>query len=253
MWRSSPLTITINRAALTLGLLLSIAYPPPFASGQAAGYHLAPVVDRDDIRPEHRIAASQLLALFPQCSASLKNFYVRYDRSSHRGLSSKSTIILDGTVPDAEFRALFLHEFGHVTDLGCLQGTAVRGPSMFRDGKEVMFHDDPSVAFYSISWVRETQRKRGSAPSDFVSGYAQSDTFEDFAESFVYFLLHRSSFEERAKKSAVLAKKLAWFRQHLSVTPLVIVQRGHAWDGRIPWDVTKIPYNWHAKVVAQEP
>lgn len=244
---------TISRAALTLGLILSIACPPFLARGEAALYHLSDVVDREDIRPEHRLAASQLLTLFPQCSASLKNFYVRYDTPSQRGLSSKSTIILDGTVPEAEFKALFLHEFGHVTDLGCLQGSASAGSSTFRDGKDMMYRDDPSVAFYSISWVHEMQKRKESLPTDFVSGYAQSDAFEDFAESFVYYLLHRSLFEERAGRNVVLGKKLAWFKEHLVTTAPSLVQRGHTWNGRIPWDVTKLPYRWHAKMVAVQP
>lgn len=205
---------------------------------------LLPVVDRKDIRLRHRLIADEVLRLFPAfCREKLQTFSVLYDNPSRRGLGGKSTIILSGLVTDTEFRALMIHEMGHVFDLGCLTGTAASGKSEFRDGEDLMMNDDPSVLYYRLSWTDEKTRLSDSRDSDFVSGYAVADVYEDFAEAFALYLLQPELFAKRAEKNPILAAKFQWMRRHVPVVATVAV--GGASDRKgIPWDVTKLPYTW---------
>lgn len=160
-------------------------------------------------------------------------------------------MVLAGHVPDSEFRALFIHEFGHITDLGCLEGRKSSGPSGFQDGDEIIFRDDPSVSFYHISWVDEFTQKKEARPEDFVSGYARKDAFEDFAESYAYYVLQRAAFEERAKENRAVAMKLTFLKTHIFRSHLYIAEGHHVWDGNtIPWDVTKLPYEMRRRSLA---
>ncbi|MCF7844389.1 MAG: hypothetical protein K9M03_00990 [Kiritimatiellales bacterium] len=207
---------------------------------------LLPVVDQADILQRHRILANDVLRSFPQsCVSQLKNFYVRYDNPSRRGLAGKTTIILSGQVPDDEFKALLVHEFGHVTDLGCMQGGDIHRPSSFKDGAEVIYMDDPSVSFYSISWI-DSKNKRPGSPEDFVSGYAAWDPFEDFAETFAYFVLQNDSFKERAQTNPIMAAKYSWMNELVFNTFKTVAEGEHDWTGEVPWDVTKLAYQWNS-------
>lgn len=205
---------------------------------------LSPVIDQADIQLKHRLMADQGLRLMPErCQSVLKKFYVRYDNPEHRGLSGKSTMILAGHLPDDEFRALFFHEFGHVFDLGCLVGTTAGGGTSYKDRSEQIWGNDQSISFYNISWLAAETPRRGSQPEDFVSGYASWDMFEDFAESFVYYMLHREVFAQRAQENSAIAQKYRWFQQHLPGMP-VVARSESKWNGIVPWDITKLAYKW---------
>lgn len=223
-----------------------ISTPALAASG------IRPSLEHPDIRPVHKHIAEETLSALPQsCVSTLESLYVRYDKPKSRGLAGKSSIILDGTVSNREFRALFIHEFGHIVDIGCLIGTVSAGPSAFRDGSDIIFKDDPSINFYTFSWLNDQRRRPDARAEDFVSGYAASDPFEDFAETFAYFFLQRHTFRRRAATNIVLSKKYNWMRDHFEFTLQATGQ--HQWDGTIPWDVTKLPYIWHKQTIATKP
>ncbi len=210
---------------------------------------LLAIVDQPDISLIHRRIANDVLLSFPEaCRNALKNFYVRYDNPKQRGLGGPKTIIITGNVGDDEFRALLIHELGHVFDLNenpkCMGGTAKSGASEFMDGTTPIYLDDPSVQFYRISWSDAKTKKPTVQPGDFASGYASSDAFEDFAESFAYFVLQRSAFEERAQTNTVMAAKLKWFTTYLFPNDLKIATGFHEWSGVTPWDITKLTYQW---------
>lgn len=204
------------------------------------------VVDQPDIQERHKIIADEVLRLLPErCTNQLRNFYVRYDKPERRGLAGKDTIILDGTLPDEEFRAVLIHEaLGHVFDLGCLAGSPLAGSSIFKDGNEPIFRDDPSLSFYRISWVDSIHQRTEVKAEDFVSGYAASDPFEDLAESAIYYVLHNGEFTQRAMTDASLATKLKWLQTFLPVSPVASGTMAAAWDGTVPWDATKLAYTW---------
>lgn len=206
---------------------------------------LLPVVDQTDIKMRNRILADKVLRALPSfCRANLKNFYVNYDKNAaNRGLGGASTMIVIDA-PDAEFQSLIIHECGHVTDLGGLRGTPASGQSNFFDGNTPIYNDDPSVAFYTLSWVNPTTMKKGARDADFISGYAKSDPFEDFAESYVFFALQREEFSRLAKTNPILRAKYDFMeRVVFSGTPSFatgLYVRGNTID----WDVTKMPYEW---------
>ena len=209
---------------------------------------ILPVFDQPDIRLKHRLIATEaVMSLPPQCRNQLKNFYVRYDNPESRGLGGKTTIILDGGVPDDEFRALFLHEYTHMMDLGCLTGTEMSGPTAFIDGPDMMYRDDPSVQFYSISWLRSDQKKHGVRDADFVSGYAAWDAYEDIAETVTYYILQQDAFRQRAQTNSAIAAKLAWIEMYVFPQGSNLATGHHQWTGKVPWDITKLPYTWHSK------
>lgn len=206
---------------------------------------LLPVVDQEDITHSQRIIADNTLRALPsQCRDNLRTFYVNYEPNpKHRGLGGADTIIIAGLVPDHEFRALLIHECGHVVDLGGFRGTPSAGITEFFDGNEPIYANDPSIAFYRISWNSATQRKSTGSKADFVSGYAMTDPFEDFAESFAYYVLQRQQFAKLAKKNAVLGAKFAWFERYIGSMEIAAVGK-HVRGAKEPWDVTKLPYTW---------
>lgn len=222
---------------------------PVVVKPAAGASTLLPVVDQSDIKPQHRMLADQVLKALPRfCRDHLENFYVNYDpKAANRGLGGADTIIVIGTVPDNEFRALVTHECGHVTDIGGIRGSSASGVSGFLDGNTPVFNDDPSVAFYRISWVNSFVNHPGSKDSDFVSGYAETDPFEDFAESFAFYALQKKEFQRLAKTNPVLKAKYDFMDRVVFNGNPEFASSSYKRGGRVPWDVTKLPYVWHAK------
>lgn len=211
------------------------------------------VIDQPDIQLKHKIIATEVFDLLPaECHDTLKHFYVRYEKPDRRGLAGKSTVIVDGTLPDDEFRAVLIHEMlGHVFDLGCKTGSADAGASMFKDGSDPVYNNDPSAAFYRISWTDAKTRRTDAQSADFVSGYAVSDPFEDLAESMTYYLLQRSAFFARAQLNPALAVKLKWLQTFFATSGRVAAGQSTG-IGAVPWDTTKLPYRWsRSATVAQ--
>lgn len=203
---------------------------------------LLPVVQHSDIKARHQELANNVLrALPPHCRTFLKNFYVQYVDVKQRGLGGKTTIIIDGTAPDSEFAGLLIHECGHVTHAN-LQGSSTSGESAFRDGKDIFYNDSPVAAFFAISWSTESVLQKGTKKTDFVSGYAQSDAFEDFAETFAMYILHRPVLKERAKTNKIIAAKLSWMETYLPLNENVLGESTYKWNKTVPWDITKLPF-----------
>lgn len=256
-----------RRTFVILGLILSTMVSPYVEIARAAGLQpmksirkvvvtpkhraaaLLPVVEQKDIQGKHQLLADQVLrALPPTCRNSLKNFYVTYDpNSSTRGLGGESTIIVTGNVPDREFMALIIHECGHVVDLGGLQGKDQTRRTAFFDGTTQIYGDDASVAFYQISWLTPTVKKTNAKENDFVSGYAMTDPFEDFSETFAYYALQQKEFAKLAKTNPVLRAKYNFMAKVVFHGNQAVGDGKHERAGRAPWDVTKLPYIWHAK------
>ncbi len=249
-------------AAAILGLTLNaitIARPAEAASAGStrktivtpkhAAAHFLPVVDQKDILPRQRVLADQVLrALPPSCRNNLQNFYVTYEKNPrNRGLGGESTMIIPGNVPDSEFRALIIHECGHITDLGGLRGFDLSRPSMFIDGTTRIFGDDLSVLFYQISWLTSTVMQPGATTADFVSGYATTDPFEDFAETYAYYVLQQKEFMRLAKKNPILQAKYDFMNRLVFAGEQIVADGRHTRGRSIPWDVTRLPYVWHAK------
>lgn len=130
-------------------------------------------------------------------------------------------------IRDSEFLKLFVHELAHHIDIYvfALQGWR-----------------DISNDFYTISWQKSNIKHSTETLSSFVTGYAATNQYEDFAESFVYYIFHNQVFEDRALRNDSLRKKYLFFQQH--VFPGGTFTDTDFTIGKIPaysWDSTKIP------------
>jgi hypothetical protein len=206
----------------------------------APALRLLSIVDRPDIRENHRILADKVLRHLPSlCRDNLRNFYVLYVGAERRGLGGKTTIILDGTVPDSEFVQLLAHECGHVIHAN-MPGTASSGLSSFRDGQEPFYLDAPLVGFFIVNWQNESAMRAGVTAEDFASGYGRENAFENFSETFAAYVFHRDWLKTRAAGNVRLATQLDWLETNLPMTAYPATS-GAVWNGQVPWDVTKLP------------
>jgi len=99
-----------------------------------------------------------------------------------------------------EFSSVWIHEFWHFIDLYFFK-------------KEIL--TDKSNYFYKISWDWVKTLKPWLKQLDFVSGYAMTNKYEDFAESFTYFVLHNSDFLKKTANSKILKQKYIFFSKYL--------------------------------------
>ena len=102
---------------------------------------------------------------------------------------------------DSEFTKLFVHELAHYIDLYVLVS-----------GKN---RTDISDTFYYVSWQKPTVKRASQGTMDFVSGYAASNQYEDFAESLVFYIFHNATFADRALRSESLRQKYLFFANSL--------------------------------------
>lgn len=148
-----------------------------------------------------------------QQRGQLQNLRFIWSSGTDRGLGGGGSIYLKcNELKDAELTSVFVHEMGHVVDTGVYEGHSAAGMSAYIDSRTNVFKDDPSVAFYSISWKDTKHVWKGSTGFDFVTGYALSNPFEDFAESYNFYLLHGSQFKFMTKTNVKLAKKYTYLR-----------------------------------------
>ncbi len=154
-----------------------------------------------------------LQALPDGIARNLKDLTLYFTNTGRRGLGGGSTIILRcKNVTDKELVSVLVHEMGHIEDTGELNGNFWTGASEFKDGKNAIYIDDKSLDFYRISFTDEKTRKANSSDLDFVSGYAKTDAFEDFAESYNFYLLHGDKFRMMAGANEKLMKKYEFMR-----------------------------------------
>lgn len=150
----------------------------------------------------------------------LRTLVIKYDDESERGLGGRSTIILNAKkkgkpMRDEEFVSVLIHEMGHVTDLGAITAKSKKSRSNFRDHTDVIWNSDPSVDFYSLSWSNETFRLPSVSSRAFTSEYGMSDPFEDFAESYHYYIVHGKEFRFYTYSSPLLKKKYNFLKNEV--------------------------------------
>ena len=129
------------------------------------------------------------------------NLVLDTERQEPRGQVVGNKLILSTTIPnDSEQLKVFVHELGHIIDIFYLK----KG-----------FFSDPSDIFYAISWESFNTKKKGQKIVDFVSGYALSNKYEDFAESFAFYVFHNEDFIARAKANPILQQKYDFFTSYV--------------------------------------
>jgi hypothetical protein len=159
--------------------------------------------------------------------SKVKNLTFYYNSKGRRGLGGGSTIILRcQNIADRELVSVLVHELGHIQDTGVMNGNFWAGKSSFMDGAAPVYLDDPSLEFYRISFLDESTRKSTATDSDFVTGYAKTDPFEDFAETYNFYLLQGPAFREMLEESQSLQKKYDFMRE--------VVFAGQEFDYSLP-------------------
>jgi len=128
-----------------------------------------------------------------------------------------------------ESLSVFIHEFAHYLDLYYLKN----------------WDQDISNDFYSISWNNTKERKIWQESKDFVSWYSMTNKYEDFAETFTYYVLHNDDFLIKAKKSEYLGKKYDFFRYNFFKNEVFYNQDfwGNTVISNYYRDITKIKYS----------
>ncbi|MBU1935165.1 putative zinc-binding metallopeptidase [Patescibacteria group bacterium] len=175
---------------------------------------------------------------------TVEKIILDYNQQAHRGLGGNNLVILRGVnMGIKELVAVLIHETGHNVDYGYLVEKNEDEISEFKDGNYPLYITDPSIDFYRISWENETTLKNTSSNLDFVSGYAMSDPFEDFAETYVYYVLHNADFRTLTASSPDLYAKYRFMKYR--VFDGVEFDTGDAQVNlnNRPWDITVLSYD----------
>lgn len=149
-------------------------------------------------------------------TGKLKNLTLYFSSTGRRGLGGGSTIILRcQNVTDAELVGVLVHELGHIKDTGLMKGDFWSGESEFKDGEKALYENDPSLKFYRIGFESEKKVKKGLTEEDFVTGYAMTDPFEDFAETYNFYVLHGGQFKKMAESNESLSQKYEFMKEEV--------------------------------------
>lgn len=142
-----------------------------------------------------------------------------------------------------EFIGVFLHEAGHVVDIGYMKGSPSAQITAFRDGSVPLYADDPSVEFYSLNWLDDKTVRKDAGNLNFPSRYGMSDSFENFAEVFNAYISQPEALRTIASKNEVLKKHYLFIQERLYDGGEFVAQVDPTQldtDPRI-WDTTVMP------------
>jgi len=140
-----------------------------------------------------RIARTTLID-FSGFLDGFKYLEIHDDKSKRRGLSNGNTIYLRCLANKDEYLDVLIHELGHSVDLLFLKPGDHNEKSLYLDYGKTVYISDKSVNFYNISWIDSENKKSDTINKDFVSKYAMTDPFEDFAETFVFYVRYGEIF-----------------------------------------------------------
>jgi hypothetical protein len=175
--------------------------------------------------------------------SELKHLTFRMADSGNRGLGGSHAIVIRcGGVSDNELAAVMIHEMGHVTDIGMVSGSFLSGKSEFVDGTVPIYKDDKSLEFYRISWKDSENLKDNAEKKDFVTGYAATDPFEDFAESYIMYVLHGAKFRTMTRWNEKLRQKYDYLRVNIFDNKEFNGLMGNVSPYQRRYDSTLIPY-----------
>ena len=187
---------------------------------------------------------TQALETLPEEHASsVEKIVLDYNKNAGRGLGGNNLIILRGVgMGYEELIGVLVHETGHNVDYAYLAPKKEVTKSNFKDGSFPLYITDPSIDFYRISWEDETTLKNTAVNLDFVSGYAMSDPFEDFAETYTYYVLHNADFKALALSSPKLYAKYRFMKYRVFNGQEFNTGDGIVNANNRPWDITILSY-----------
>jgi hypothetical protein len=149
----------------------------------AAGYSIKATSQTPRLEKRKSIIDSILISYNP--IFSYKTLFVLIDEKLRepRGKIYGQNITLSAHIwKDGEFVKLFVHELAHYVDIYFLLPTRTS--------------QDLSNSFYDISWEKPLVKKSWEWVRSFVSGYAATNQYEDFAESFIFYVFHNEDFAD---------------------------------------------------------
>ena len=125
--------------------------------------------------------------------------------------------------------SVFLHELAHYIDI-------------YHYKKNDNY--DLSFEFYNISWLSTKISLPWQNENDFVSGYAATNAYEDFSESFLYYVLHNREFIKKAEKSEKLQEKYNFFKDKI-FTEWAFEKSNFSLTEHASynWDITKLDFS----------
>lgn len=139
------------------------------------------------------------------------------------------------------FLEVLTHELWHVIDLWFIEWKSHKKSSIFKEfGRENFAEDDDSINFYNLSFLSEKVKKPWIYAKDFVSWYALTNIFEDFAESFNMYVNHNYVFRKMAKESNILQQKYDIIDNMLGGKYLKTDKDFDYKYGYRPWDTTNM-------------
>lgn len=121
-------------------------------------------------------------------------------RTSPRWQMLNESLILSASIKTfPELAKVLVHELGHMIDIHVLSGRK--------------WWESISREFYDISWLNQSSIRSDANKEDFISGYAATNQYEDFSESFAMYIFHNRSFYERWLSSPNLMKKYMFLKE----------------------------------------
>lgn len=135
-------------------------------------------------------------------------------------------------IKNSELIAVFIHELAHYIDIYYLN-----------DDNDEDY--DNSNNFYDIAWDSTKTIKSNMKWWDFVSWYSMTNKYEDFAETFTYYILHNSDFLKKTENSQVLKQKYDFFWKYLFENSEYELKDFWDWEEIKDYyrDITKIDVN----------
>ena len=146
----------------------------------------------------------------------LDDLVLTYTNDGRRGYGGAHKVILRcSDVEDSELTGVLVHEIGHVVDIGLYKGSPRTGKSNYYDGQIPIYRDDLSLDFYNINWIDSENQKESSDKLDFVTGYSKTDAFEDFAESYAFYIFQGDTFREMTEYNDKLSQKYDFLKENV--------------------------------------
>jgi hypothetical protein len=158
------------------------------------------------------------------------NILINQEQKDPRWQVSWNKLILSSHINNYnETLKVFVHELWHIVDIYYLKNK---------------WWVDLSDKFYNISWIDYNIKKKDAGIDDFVSWYSLSNKYEDFAESFVFYVFHNDDFFARTKNNQVLRQKYSFFKKYIFKNEdFINTSFSEVPLNKYNWDSTKILIN----------
>ncbi|EKD93091.1 MAG: hypothetical protein ACD_28C00245G0003 [uncultured bacterium] len=177
-------------------------------------YEVEGIVDEATLAHCEDVIAKTFSVLPSTHVSAIHHLTLSFNSTIRRGLAGGHTMILRCVnITDSELVAVAVHELGHIVDTGYLQGSTEGEKTTFDDRGKLVYSDDPSFQFYSMSW--EDSRSFTGSSTDVISGYSKELVFEEFAESYAAYILHGNLFRFYGARNEALNEKYRFLRDEV--------------------------------------